>query len=951
MSQGSSLFLSLRNTTRGRWFVAALLGALLSGCPDEPVPVEPEKPWATVADQQTAALMSVTGRSSSDVWAVGADKGSGPKVLHFDGTEWRELSTGQRGDLWWVHAFEEGPVMMAGANATILRYENGQFARMRTPGLARQTVYGLWGARPDDVYAVGSVSGRGGFLWHFDGTEWREVALPAEAMPRTPDGDFPGLFKVWGNGRGDVYVVGALGVVLRSREGGAFEVLPTGTTSRLFTVYGAGNTVVVVGGSTTGEILELSPSGQFLRREPAEAPLLQGLAVAPDGTAWATGFQGEVYRRTSGRWSKVEHGQTPAVESLHAAWVDPDGGLWAVGGNVLSGSLDSGAILHQGEEVKTISRPTPPPPPTAVCPPAQVDPAPSGSIARRWNEQILGAIRRDLPRPTVHARNLYHLSAAMWDAWAAYDATADGVFVREKLTATNVESARREAVSYAAYRVLRHRYVNAVGGAVSATCFESFLTSLGYDPADTNATGNSPRALGNRIAQTIISAGADDGANEQNNYRDTTSFVAGNPPLVVEEAGVTVQNPSAWQPLNLAVAVTQNGVVTPSGVQGYIGAHWGRVTTYALPRPAGGGLLLDPGPAPTFGAELREHAVDVLRKSSQLGSDELIDLSPGAYGNNSLGKNDGTGYPVNPVTGQPYAPARVRRGDFGRVLAEFWADGPKSETPPGHWNVLANQVADSPGFQRRLFGTGTPVDALEWDVKVYLALNGATHDAAIVAWEVKRAASTARPITLIRYMGGKGQSSDPSGPSYHADGLPLIPGLIEVITAESSAPGERHAHLAHFKGQVAVHSWRGEPGDRLNEVGGSGWVRAVDWMPYQLRTFVTPAFPGFISGHSTFSRASAEVLTSLTGSAYFPGGLGEFVAGRNAYLTFEKGPTTDVRLQWATYYDAADQAGQSRLWGGIHVGPDDLMGRTLGKQIGLASIDHSRRFFDGTAVP
>jgi hypothetical protein len=150
---------------------------------------------------------------------------------------------------------------------------------------------------------------------------------------------------------------------------------------------------------------------------------------------------------------------------------------------------------------------------------------------------------------------------------------------------------------------------------------------------------------------------------------------------------------------------------------------------------------------------------------------------------------------------------------------------------------------------------------------------------------------------------------------------------------------------------VAVHSWRGEPGDRRNEVGGTGWVRAVDWMPYQLRTFVTPAFPGFISGHSTFSRAAAEVLTSLTGSAYFPGGLGEYVAAKDTSLTFEKGPTTEVRLQWATYYDAADQAGQSRLWGGIHVAPDDFIGRKLGQKVGLAAIERARGFFDGTAVP
>ncbi|MBN1205138.1 MAG: vanadium-dependent haloperoxidase [Myxococcaceae bacterium] len=934
------------------WLLAALVGALLSGCDGPEPPPEPEpQPWAAVAQSRREALLSITGTSSSDVWAVGADRGRGPLVLHYDGTAWQELATGHRGDLWWAHAFEQGPVLLAGASATILRYEDGQFTRMSTPGLARHTVYGLWGSRPDDVYAVGGVSGRGGFIWHYDGRAWQEVALPYAEMPRTSDGDVPGLFKVWGTGQGDVYVVGALGVALRSRAGGAFERLPTGTTSRLFTVHGAGDSVVIVGGEGQGEILELNASGQFEARTPEGCPLLQGVALSADGSGWATGARGEVYQRKAGTWERVSHGLQLDVQSLHASWVDPQGGVWAVGGNVLSSGLNNGALLHQGPEVPQVPAPFIPEPPAASCPAHEVDPQPTASIARRWNEQLLGAIRRDIPRPTVHARNLYHVSAGMWDAWAAYDATADGTFLREKHTAADVAAARAEAISYAAFRVLTHRYSSAIGGATSKSCFRAFMLKLGYEPDATGTDGDSPRALGNRIGQLIIGFGADDGANEQNDFKDTTGYTVVNPPLIVEDPGATVTDPSAWQPLNLAVAVTQNGIDTTAGVQGYIGAHWGQVAPFALVRPGGGGLYLDPGPVPVFGAALRAHAVEVLQKSSWLGGDEPIDLSPGAMGNNSLGANDGTGHPVNPATGQPYIPNVVKRGDFGRVLAEFWADGPKSETPPGHWNVLANQVADSAGFSRRLFGAGEPVDALEWDVKVYLALNGAVHDAAITAWEVKRAFATARPITLIRYMGGLGQSSDPSGPAYHASGLPLVPGLIELITAESAAPGGRHAHLARFQGQVAVHGWRGEPGDRLREVGGSGWVRAVDWMPYQLRTFVTPAFPGFISGHSTFSRASAEVLTAITGSAYFPGGLGEFVAARDSYLTFEEGPSTDVRLQWATYYDAADQAGQSRLWGGIHVEPDDFVGRRLGQRAGLAAVERARSFFEGTAVP
>jgi hypothetical protein len=940
-----------------RWngLLLALLAVLLGGCPDEPTP-EPGS-WTLVASRRPEALLAVAGRSRDDVYAVGADKGRGPLVLHFNGEQWAELPTGHRGDLWWVHTFQDGPVLMAGANATILRYENGQFTRMSTPGLARHTVYGVWGARPDDLYAVGSGSaGRGGFVWHSDGGAWREVALPEDALPRTTDGDLPGFFKVWGNARGEVFVVGARGVVLRSRDGGPFEVLTTGTGSSLFTVHGVGDVVVAVGGDNTGALLELGASGDFEPKAPQATPLLQGVALAKDGTGWATGRAGEVFHRdVLGRWTRVNHGLSLTVASLHAVWLDPEGGMWAVGGNVLSSSLSEGALLHFGKPVPEAPPPTGPnpldPPPPATCPADAVDPVPSRSIARRWNEQLMHAIRRDIPRPTVHARNLYHVSAAMWDAWAAYDATADGVFVTEKHTATDVAAARAEALSYATFRVLSHRYTKAIGGATSAACFRAFMQKLGYDPDDATTTGESPRALGNRIAQTIINYGADDGANEQNDYKDTTGFSFINPPLVVEEPGVRITDLLTWQPLNLATAVTQNGIITEAGVQGYIGAHWRAVKPFAIRRPAGGGLYFDPGAPPALDATLRAQVVDVVRKSSWLGSDELMDTSPGALGNNSLGANDGTGLERNPVTLEPYTPRLVKRGDFGRVLAEFWADGPKSETPPGHWNVLANQVADTPGFSRRLFGAGEALDPLEWDVKVYLALNGAVHDAAITAWEVKRAFIAARPISLVRYMGGKGQSSDPSGPAYHPEGLPLVPGLIEVITAESSAPGGRHAHLSRFRGQVAVHSWRGEPGDRKNEVGGSGWVRAVEWMPYQLRTFVTPAFPGFISGHSTFSRSAAEVLAALTGSPYFPGGLGEFIAGRNAYLTFEKGPSSEVRLQWASYYDAADQAGQSRLWGGIHIEPDDFVGRRLGQKVGLAAVEHARRFFDGTALP
>jgi hypothetical protein len=119
-------------------------------------------------------------------------------------------------------------------------------------------------------------------------------------------------------------------------------------------------------------------------------------------------------------------------------------------------------------------------------------------------------------------------------------------------------------------------------------------------------------------------------------------------------------------------------------------------------------------------------------------------------------------------------------------------------------------------------------------------------------------------------------------------------------------------------------------------------------MPYQKANFVTPAFPGFISGHSTFSRSAAEVLSAITGSSFFPGGITTFTAPSNSFLTFEQGPSQAVQLQWGTYYDAADQAGISRLYGGIHVIADDINGRITGSQCGKAVWALAEKYFDGS---
>ena len=592
---------------------------------------------------------------------------------------------------------------------------------------------------------------------------------------------------------------------------------------------------------------------------------------------------------------------------------------------------------------------------------------PEHSVARRWNETLLEAIRHDYARPPVHARNLYHVSVAMWDAWAAYDDTARPVLADERAPVDGppsaaggaVAAARREAISYAAYGVLYNRYLDSPGAYDSLTAFDDLMAELGYDPTYIGAEGPSPAAVGNRIANLIIEHGYDDGADELGSYAFEYDYRPVNPPMVVAQSGAGgVIDPNRWQPLALRLFVDQAGRRQPGNVQRFIGSHWGAVTPFALP-PDGmvdDGVYLDPGPPPYLGGgRTREYQMafaEVLRYGATLTPDDgvSIDISPGAIGNNNLGANDGRGHAVNPVTGRPYAPNVVKRGDWARVIAEFWADGPDSETPPGHWNTLANYVTDHPEMERRLGGAGAVLDPLEWDLKLYLALNGAVHDAAICAWGLKGHYDYVRPITAIRHMAALGQSSDPNLPAYHEHGLPLRPGLIEVITPDSAAAGERHAHLAEHAGSVAVYGWLGKPQEPETDYSGVGWIPAADWLPYQRDTFVTPPFAGYVSGHSAFSRAAAEVLARFTGSEFFPGGLGEFTAPANDFLVFETGPTGTVTLQWATYYDASDEAAISRLYGGIHPRVDDLPGRIVGSKVGIAAFERALTYF-GDAAP
>ncbi len=600
----------------------------------------------------------------------------------------------------------------------------------------------------------------------------------------------------------------------------------------------------------------------------------------------------------------------------------------------------------------------------------------SNSVARVWDERALSAIRNDTPHPPAQARNLFSLSVCMYDAWAAYDTNAVGYIYHGKHSAADITAARNTAISYAAYRLLKERHFYSKTASTTLSADDALMAALGDDTNNVSRDPSTPAGVGNLVYDAVSAWFSNDGSRQTNGtqakpYPDYPvgqgGYVYTNPQMATGLEGITdgsnhtVVDINHWQRLQIVNAVDQNGF--PSGpIQNYLGAQWLGVRPFSLTRTDSTKPWIDPGPPPFFGgathAQFVKEAVANITADSQLDPDDgvTIDVSPRVHGNNSLdfagnyGSGDfdlydGHGYTTNPITGLPYGTNIVKRGDYARVLAEFWADGPTSETPPGHWNVLANYVADNPLTVKRIGGVGPVVDDLEWDVKVYFALNAAVHDAACTAWGAKRAYDGWRPISVVRYLAGLGQSSGPNQASYNPNGLPLITNLIELVTADTAAPGGRHAGLT--PGKIAVRAWPGPPADFTNQHSGVIWIHGDFWSTYQRTNFVTPAFPGYFSGHSTFSRAAAEVLAAITGSPFFPGGLGTY---SNYVLGFEQGPSQPITLQWATYYDAADEAGISRIWGGIHPPIDNLVGRRAAAQVGKGVWALAKQYFDGSVV-
>ncbi len=478
---------------------------------------------------------------------------------------------------------------------------------------------------------------------------------------------------------------------------------------------------------------------------------------------------------------------------------------------------------------------------------------PSGSdnVILQWNEQLLNTIRLypAATGPTVTARAIGVLHTATYDAWAAYDATAVGTRLGGTLRRPPEEftdANKRKAISYAAYRVLVDLFPESRYPGRPAV-FAAKMSQLGYDPNDTSEDTSTPQGVGNRAVRAVLEYRHRDGANQLGDeqggtpgvpYSDTTGYQPVN-------TWDTVNDPWRWQPL--CVPTPPPGATSCAGtVQKPLTPHWKDIAPFALTSP----YQFDPPGPPT--------------------------LPGGAY---------------DPADIDLALADTSNLTDKKKMMAEYWADGPKSEFPPGHWATIAQALSRKRGH------------SLDTDAKLFFTLGNALLDASISAWSAKYNPDWdfVRPITAIR---------------------------------------ER------YRGQL-ITSW-------LGPYQGYGKVPGQQWIPYQAPNVVTPPFPEYTSGHSTFSGAARIAIVAFIGGDTFNARV-TIPAGSSLFephdATHVGTPAKDVVLSWKNLLEASDQAGWSRRYGGIHFRSGDVDGRAAGASLGWQVYQTAQTDFDGTAPP
>jgi PAP2 superfamily len=467
--------------------------------------------------------------------------------------------------------------------------------------------------------------------------------------------------------------------------------------------------------------------------------------------------------------------------------------------------------------------------------------AQSSHVVVQWNNAALQGVRDSKMGPPMVARALFIIHNCIYDAWAAYDDRARGTVFGNSLRRPESERTvanKNRAISFAAYRAAVDLFPND-----KTTVLDPLMASLGYNPGDNSTDTTTPTGIGNVACQAILTIRHDDGANQLGNltssgvpYADYTDYVPSNPATTVPLGAAydfSSLDPNHWQPLTYFNGVT---TVTPS----FVGAQWNKVKPFAMTSadeflP----FIAYFGPALFHSKTFRQQAKDVFAISAGL-------------------------------------------NDTQKMIAEYWANGPKTELPPGHWDLFAQFVSDRDHH------------TVDDDAKMFFALTAAIFDAGIAVWDAKRKFDSVRPVTAIPFL---------------------------------------------FHGQT-IMAWGGPNMGTVAMDGG-------DWIPYQPSTFPTPPFAEYPSGHSAFSAAGAEILRRWTHSDNF-GGAVTFPVGSSV---IEPGvtPADSITLYWATFTDAANQAGISRRYGGIHFETGDLVGRATGRLVGAQAWKKAMSYFRGAA--
>ena len=258
------------------------------------------------------------------------------------------------------------------------------------------------------------------------------------------------------------------------------------------------------------------------------------------------------------------------------------------------------------------------------------------------------------------------------------------------------------------------------------------MQEFGLDPSYTGTTGDDPASIGNRIGHAYIGFGLLD-ERENSDYGNRQYESVNRPLFVAEVSGNdTLDFPNRWQPLGFEDFIDQSGN-TIEGEFRPSSAWWGFVTPFSTAVTPATYQQFEHGRLPRSGSPRRSLKVRGLPRGFERVLMVLASIPPTTccgtspeHGGKCHTPHDARGRRrvlrllrrgrspgrvlENPVTGEPYPEQWVPRGDYARVLAEFWADGPDSETPPGHWFTILNDVMDHPLFERRIGGIGPELD-------------------------------------------------------------------------------------------------------------------------------------------------------------------------------------------------------------------------------------------------